>query len=57
MTTPSVVAKSWAERVHEHHVRLGIVMGNCDECAKDTRPEWIRRRDANGLPAKDMTRA
>jgi hypothetical protein len=46
-----------AERVHEHHVRLGIKMGNCEGCKADTRPEWVRRAEANGLPVKDFTRA
>ena len=47
--------KAWAEHVHEAHRRLGIRMGNCSLCAHDTRPEWVRRRDANGLPVKDYT--
>jgi hypothetical protein len=42
---------TWTERVHEAHVRLGIVMSNCDACRKvDTRPEWRRR-----LTARDET--
>lgn len=49
---------TWAERVHEAHVRLGIVMGNCDACRKvDERPEWVRRASERRLVAKDMTGA
>lgn len=49
---------TWAERVHAHHVQLGVKLaGNCTLCAADPRPEWIRRRDAHGLPAKDYTAA
>lgn len=44
-------------RAHKHHVQLGIVNPNCTLCAADPRPEWIRRRDAHGLPAKDYTAA
>jgi len=54
MTTDRPV-KAWAEHVHDAHIRLGIRMGNCAPCAKDPRPEWVRRRDANGLPAKEYT--
>jgi hypothetical protein len=44
---------TFAERVHEHHVRLGIVMGNCEACRKsDERPEWRKR-----LTARDNTGA
>jgi hypothetical protein len=51
MTTPSTPT-TWAERVHEHHVRLGIVMAGCPGCREidAQRPEWLRR-----LVAKDMT--
>jgi hypothetical protein len=46
-------AKSWAERVHEHHVRLGIVLGNCEACRKgDDRPEWVKRAEERRLPVK-----
>ena len=55
MTLPSPT--TWAERVHEAHVRLGIVMGNCAECTKDTRPEWVRRASERRLVAKDYTAA
>jgi hypothetical protein len=58
MTLPSSVVPTWAERVHEAHVRLGVKLtGNCEACRRDDRPEWVRRRDANGLPAKDYTAA
>ena len=44
---------TWAERVHEAHVRLGIVMANCDACRKaDTRPEWVRRASERRLPVR-----
>lgn len=52
-----MTAKSWPERVHEAHVRLGVKLGNCAECAKDTRPEWVRRAQAGGLPVKDYSGA
>ena len=56
MTTQ--IAPTWAERVHEHHVRLGIVMGNCEACREvDERPEWVRRASERRLVAKDMTGA
>lgn len=56
MTTPT--SPTWAERVHAHHVQLGIVMGNCDACRKvDDRPEWVKRASERRLVAKDMTGA
>ena len=51
MNTPTS-PKTWAERVHEAHVRLEITLpGNCAECRKDDRPEWVRRAQAHRLPA------
>lgn len=55
MTLPS---PTWQIAVHEAHVRLGVKLaGNCTLCAADPRPEWVRLRDAHGLPAKDYTAA
>lgn len=54
MTLPS---PTWAERVHEAHVRLGIRMGNCTLCAADPRPEWVRRASEQRLPVKDYSGA
>lgn len=46
---------TWAERIHEHHVRLKIIMGNCEACRKvevDERPEWVKRASERRLVVK-----
>ena len=54
MTLPS---PAWAAKVHEAHVRLGIVMGDCDACREDQFPEWVKRARERRLPVKDYSGA
>lgn len=45
-------------RRHRLPPRGGITFATCADHTRmdfDTRPEWVRRMQARGLPAKDLT--